>query len=187
MNNIDIQAIIEKVKNSLSSIGDDMVLPHFQKLEYRADLNKRRIKSVKVSSISDLTKIPSQPGFYVIFSDISKEENMCKAVFKHDKNLKAIYRGEAYDVNIRVKSHLFNNLYEKEFKESIKSKKAKKTNLYSSTLLIDNQKVNIEQEPFKDYKWYVVYHAVPNSTQNVWRMYEDAFDKVFDKPLHSII
>ncbi|MFJ7982162.1 hypothetical protein ACIQ1D_18030 [Lysinibacillus xylanilyticus] len=122
--------------------------------------------------MNSLKEVPSQPGFYVIFSDIKHECNPCNAVFTDLPTIKGIYRGEASKVRERLKSHLFNNLYEEQFDGD---------NRFTTTLKIDDSKVNIDIEPYNEYEWYVVYIAAPKSNQNVRNMYEDSFDQVFGK------
>lgn len=186
MKEIDIISIKSEITKQLDIIRQDSVLPFFQQLNFSSELKDRRIKKVKITDKTSLEEVPSQPGFYVIFSNINHQINKgCKAtLFEDQPNIKAIYRGEANKVQLRLKSHLFNNLYAEDFKKS-ELELNNDSNFYKTTLLIDGSKVNIDLEPFKEFEWYVVYIAAPKSNQNVRNMYEESFDQVFGQPLYS--
>lgn len=175
---IDIDSIRDIIDSSLDSIRHDEVLPYFQHLEFESTLNdrNRNIATFKITDINsfDSSDIPKERGFYIIFSNINYDNNSCTAVFKDNTKIKAIYRGEAHNVNIRLKSHLFNNHHVKECE-----------NPFPTTLKIDDSKVNIDEKPYSHYEWYVVYIAAPKSDRNVRNMYEDSFDEVFGRPLYS--
>lgn len=173
---IDFIKAKEELKTYLNFIQEKYVSPYFKKIQYSSIEKSRRLKTVQIKEFNDLSNIPNQPGFYVIFSNIAYDTNECVAVFKNKKHLKAIYRGESYTVQERIKSHLFNNKYIETFEGSKR---------LDVTLLIEGVKVNIDLLPYKNYEWYVVYHAAPNSTSNIRRMMELEFDKNFGKPLYS--
>ncbi|WDV09208.1 hypothetical protein [Lysinibacillus irui] len=188
MTKIKIEYIREEIDKYLKNIREEEVLPFFQTLAFNSTLTdySRNIRTFKITDIKSLDKVPSQPGFYIIFSDINHENNDCTAIFSDlpEKTIKAIYRGEGYNVRLRLKSHLFNDLYAEDFKKS-GLELNKDSNFYRNTLSINGAKVNISLKPFKEFEWYVVYIAAPKSNQNVRDMYEDSFDQVFGKPKYS--
>jgi|GEM_PF-2277694 len=193
---IDVKAIRKEVQKYHEEIRKKKVLPFFQGLTFLSTLNDhtRNIRTFKITDIKSLEEVPSQQGFYIIFSNINHEINDCTAIFNDlpDKTIKAIYRGEGNKVRSRLKSHLFNDLYSTDFEKANKTsikKSNKKTksesNFYSTTLSIEGSKVNIDKKPHNKFEWYVVYIAAPKSNQNVRNMYEDSFDQVFGKPKYS--
>lgn len=188
MTKIKVKYIREEIYKFLEKIREDEVLPFFQNLTFNSTLidYSRNIHTFKITDAKSLDKVPSQPGFYIIFSDINHENNDCTAIFSDmpEKQIKAIYRGEGYNVQLRLKSHLFNDLYAEDFMKS-GLELNKDSNFYKITLSIDGTKVNISLEPFKEFEWYVVYIAAPSSNQNVRNMYEDSFDQIFGQPLYS--
>jgi len=181
MGKIDIKSIRNDINDSLELIQKAKVLPFFQQLDFNSTLNdrNRNLKTFKITDKNSLEKlkVPKEPGFYIIFSNIELENNNCTAVFDDIDTIKAIYRGEADNVHLRLKSHLFNEHYKEDFE-----KDEKESNFYSTTLKIDGSKVNIDKKPFDEHEWYVFYIAAPKSNQNVRNMYEASFDQVFGKP-----
>ncbi|PJO44920.1 hypothetical protein [Lysinibacillus xylanilyticus] len=180
MTKIDITSVRDEIDDAMKYIQKAKVLPFFKEFgDFSSTLkdHKRNITTFKITDIDSLLKVPMQRGFYIIFSNIEhKKKNNSKAVFDDKTTIKAIYRGEAYNVQDRLKSHLFNKLYIKEFKG---------TNFLKTTLMIDGLKVNVDLKPHSKYEWYVVYIAAPDSIQIVREMYEDSFDQVFVKPPYS--
>ncbi len=180
MEKIKIKDIRNDIAEALKEIQNARVLPFFEQLDFRSTLNDRskNIKTVKITDIASLDEVPSQAGFYIIFSDIKYQENDCRAIFNDEPvepdepTIKAIYRGEANKVRVRLKSHLFNECYKEYFEES-----EKESNFYSTTLTIDGSKVNLDKKQYNQYEWYVVYIAAPKSNRNVRNMYEDSFDQ----------
>jgi hypothetical protein len=151
------------------------------------------INQVSLASATDLRKIYSGPGFYVILSDRPVAGNLCS--LKHG-TLHAIYRGECGTVRKRIQSHLFNAGYNADYEERssryIADPKNEGKSFYEShwphCLKLDlggPSGVNINQAPHSDYKWFVLVHRMNGSSQRVRQLAELAFDDAFGHPAGS--
>ena len=181
MNKLNKKIDVTNIRKDIDLMMGKMVAthtqPYFMDFSHSSTLKYKRIKIVHLKSLNDLDKIPKQPGFYIIFSDVQTKNNPCTAKFEDLPQIKAIYRGEAYDVYKRIASHLFNEHY---------LSKLAKANTYTATLKINKVKVNINKSPFNNSNWYIAYHALPKSTSPVRQLMELGFDKVYNKPIFSI-
>ena len=151
------------------------------------------IDLVSVSNPTDLKKIYRGPGFYVIFSDRTVDGNTCRL---SQGPLRAIYRGECDKVRKRIESHLFNALYNSNYKGRSDSYVAKPENKgrafyeahWPHCIKLDlggPSGINIDQSPYCDHKWYVLVHRMDESTQQVRKIAELAFDDAFGHPAAS--
>ncbi|ASV31486.1 hypothetical protein CJ263_15390 [Maribacter cobaltidurans] len=135
------------------------------------------IQIINVETEDDLDKAYYGRGFYIILADQQFEENKCLFEFR---GLKAIYRGHSYFTKKRLLSHLSNEKYKS-------TRKSNEPN-YKVCLKIEDKVngININQEPYKNWKWIVIIHKMKNSSKIIREQMEKAFDNVFQKPCKSI-
>lgn len=144
----------------------------FKAINY-TELSEKSIRIVDINSHKDISKLIYGTGLYIILTDYQIEENSC-SLFVDD--LKAIYRGHGTRLKKRVESHLYNIIY---------NKNRKRTN-YTVCMKLDNKKgINLNEEPFSNYKWKVITHSMPNSSKIMREQAEKAFDSVYSRPLAS--
>lgn len=146
--------------------GDGMLSQSFSPFgRYNPEVSFRRIVRY-----SDLDDIHGSQGFYVIFSTAPVDGS------RRDSRLKvgsapAIYRGHSYTVKRRIESHLF------------RSKHASHK-IYTQCLKLrpgDPNGVDIDKlDP--SLEWYVAVHHLPQSSVEVRKCAEIAFDKAFGRP-----
>ncbi|MNB85014.1 hypothetical protein D3C75_318980 [compost metagenome] len=128
---------------------------------------------IKLSKFKDISKVMKGEGMYIIFTNYKFVENTCNFTIG---NLKAIYRGHSHGVGLRVISHLFNMKY-----QTIKGK----TNYISCIQLDDQIGININLKPYNSYQWYILQLKMKKSNVFIREKAEEAFDRVFGKPLGS--
>lgn len=135
------------------------------------------IQITQVETENDLNKVYYGAGFYIILTDKQFEKNKCTFEFK---GLKAIYRGHSYFTKKRLLSHLSN--------ENYKSTRKNNEPDYKVCLKIEDKinGININQEPYKKWKWIVIVHKMKNSSKIIREEMEIAFDNIFEKPYKSI-
>lgn len=138
---------------------------------------KNDIQIVEINNESDLNKVIYGNGFYIILTDQPFVDNECTLKYK---GLKAIYRGHSYFTKKRIKSHLSNDDYN--------SKRKSGEPHYKVCIKLEDfvNGININQEPYKNWKWIIIVHKMPKSTEIVREQTEKAFDKIFKKPCKSI-
>ncbi|MFS2006516.1 hypothetical protein ACEN9F_23205 [Duganella sp. CT11-25] len=152
-----------------------------------------RIDVVALTTLQDLKGIFRGEGFYVIFTDRPVANNTCE-LWAGD--LQAVYRGECSTTRKRITSHLFNAKYKEEYavrKERYESAQ-KNTGrdfyepFWAHCIKLDEGSpggINLEQEPYNNYKWLVAVHRMEDSSQQVRELAELAFDEAFGHPAAS--
>lgn len=138
--------------------------------------NKDDIQIISVNQESDLEKVTTSPGLYIILTDHKFNENECSFIYnKHT----AIYRGHSYSIKNRVKSHLMHNSYQEN--------KNKWATNYTVCLKIEDgvNGINIDSKPYNGWEWTVIVLKMPNSNKIIREQAELAFDTVFNKPCKS--
>ena len=125
-----------------------------------------------ISSYSDMEIVYNNPGFYIILSDYNIKSNDSKCNIKYkNKNIKAIYRGQANSRKDRLIGHLFNEKYNKSDKNFIK--------------INNDNGINIDKEPYSKYSWVILTCSMHGTNQQIRICAETAFDLVFEKPMYS--
>tara|TARA_B100000949_G_C14264057_1_gene444165 strand:- start:1332 stop:1895 length:564 start_codon:yes stop_codon:yes gene_type:complete len=162
------------MENTSKSIAEDLK-DYFKNYDYSKPNSD--IQIIKVETENDLKKIYYGTGFYIILTNKIFEKNPCQFDYQ---NLKAIYRGHSYFTKKRILSHLSNEYYNS-------TRKSNEPN-YKVCLKIEDKinGININQEPYKDWKWTVIVHKMKNSSKLIREQMEIAFDNVFQKPCKSI-
>ena len=193
---MDIKTMQTEVDNALELIQEKhrrVFSETFQKLfisnRVPEDLNLDYIFKVDITCLEDWKSIPWKRGFYMIFSDYPIEEG-CKLTCKE---LPTIYRGEADSVKRRLQSHLFNEDYNKEYEKRKLSFLAKNPdNKFHEKHFAACMKVipgingiDVDQAPWKNYKWSVVILLMPESKANLRESVEKGFDIAFGTPSAS--
>lgn len=135
------------------------------------------IQIIQVETEVDLNKVYYGTGFYIILTNKQFEKNKC--LFEY-QDLKAIYRGHSYFTKKRLLSHLSN--------ENYKSIRKNNEPNYKVCLKIEDKinGININEEPYKNWKWIIIVHKMKNSSKTIREEMEKAFDNVFKKPYKSI-
>ncbi|WML29231.1 hypothetical protein RCG24_14695 [Neobacillus sp. OS1-32] len=189
-----------EAKNILNQVGEtlkkDLFIPFFNSIkdEYRLGVIKEKSPKIfvkKINTIDDLNEFPcTSAGLYVILTDYKQGyvENPCNLKIKNLKNVKAIYRGQASDVRLRLKSHLFHELYEQERIRDIRNGNVRHDNYIVCMKLVDKKEEGINlhrDEELQKANWYVIYHGLRGSNRYIRENAEEAFDLVFDKPICS--
>lgn len=190
----EVKKIVDETYNQLTK---DYFIPFFQSLDgqYKVGVIKNRtpkIKVIKIDKIEDLECIPSNsPGFYVILTDYMNgytEKNLCNLKLEGYPNVKAIYRGEAYNVRLRLMSHLFKDTYDyNKVQDSISMRK--RDDNYTVCLKLEDQVtsgINLDKEKkLSKANWFVAYHGMRGTDNFIRKSVEKAFDIVYGKPLCS--
>lgn len=194
---ISMDVIKEILEEAHIKIKEQYFISFFESLKgnYEMGILNNSSPKIIVKEIKrpeELEDIPSHsPGFYVILSDYKNgfaNENLCEMKLNGLPNVKAIYRGEAYNVRLRLLSHLFKNLYDQERYKDIQNYINRDDN-YSVCLKLndrENQGINIDKD--KDLtksRWFVAYHGMRYSDGTIRKIAESAFDDVFGKPICS--
>ncbi|UED78411.1 hypothetical protein FH508_0013140 [Lysinibacillus sp. CD3-6] len=193
---------IKEIKKQLNDVKTDAInthfVPFFEKLKDKYILgtvnSKPKIKVFKLEKIEDFDNevFDNSIGFYVILTDYKNgyDDNECTMRLKGDdfKNVKAIYRGEGGKVKLRLMSHLFNNTYVKDRMTDLNNKKKRPDNYVNCLKLVgkeNKQGINIDEEELSQANWYIAFHTMSNSNQDIRKLAEEAFDIVFGKPICS--
>ena len=169
-----IEKYVFALKETSKTIRKDLE-EYFDNYDYSNPKNDVQI--IEINNESDLDKIIYGNGFYIILTDKKFVDNEC--TFKY-QGLKPIYRGHSYFTKKRIKSHLSNDDYNSKIKRGETHYKVC-IKLKSSV-----NGININQEPYKNWKWIIIVHKMPNSSELVREQTEKAFDKIFKKPCKSI-
>ena len=200
MSNTIIPITMEDAKVILNQAGEkikrDIFIPFFKSIknEYRLGVIKGSSPKVfvkKIINVEDLNDFSStSAGLYVILTDYKQgyKENPCKLKINNLNNIKAIYRGQASNIRLRLKSHLFHELYEHERINDINKDKVRHDNYIVCMKLIDRKEEGInlhKDEELQKANWYVIYHGLRDSNQYIREKAEEAFDAVFGKPICS--
>lgn len=185
----------EEIDKAKKEIKYGIFIPFFKSLmnHYKlGDIKSRepRIFMKKINTINDLSKFPnSSPGLYVILTDYMNgyEENKCTLKVNELDKVKAIYRGESSNVQLRLKSHLFHRTYVEERKKEISNGKKRHDDYMVCMKLKDSEKngINLEDEEYCSANWYVIYHGMRETQSFTREIAEKAFDEVFGKPICS--
>ena len=164
---------LKKLESELKCIERKHFYKFFKEHDYTADTPQ--IVSLTVSSLSDIERVYSGAGFYLILTDYPTETNLCSFTVG---NLKVIYRGHCYSVKDRLKSHLFNGDY----------RTSRRINSVSYDVCIKlggKNGINLNEDQFKDHKWSVIVHKMRESSKMMREQAELAFDDVFSRPIAS--
>ncbi len=141
------------------------------------DLNTEsdNIQILEIKEESEINKAFSGGSFYLILTDHKFEENICEFEYKGQK---VIYRGHSYFTKKRLLSHLANEKYNKEGKNKPH---------YEVCLKIEDKVngININKEPYKNWKWTIIIFKMPKSSQLIREQAELAFDEKFKRPIKS--
>jgi hypothetical protein len=192
---------MDVIKNILEEanikIKEQYFIPFFESVKGKYEIGilnnsspKIIVKEIKCPE--DLEDIPSHsPGFYVILSDYKNgftNQNLCDMKLNGLPDVRAIYRGEAYNVRLRLLSHLFKNLYDQERNNDIQNDINRDDN-YSVCLKLDDREekgINIDKDKnLAKSRWFVAYHGMRYSDGPIRKIAESAFDDVFGKPVCS--
>lgn len=193
--------LMDEVKKIVDEAYDQLIndyfIPFFKSLDgqYKVGVIKSKapkIKVVKIDKIEDLNSIPSNsPGFYVILTDYMSgysEKNLCNLKLEGYSDVKAIYRGEAYNVRLRLMSHLYKDTYDFNKKEDSISTRKRADN-YTVCLKLEDQVtsgINLDKEKkLSKANWFVAYHGMRGTDNFIRKAVEKAFDTVYGKPLCS--
>lgn len=142
----------------------------FRKSRY-GQLASKQVRIFRVRTLEDLENL-STVGFYLIATDYESKENPCECII--DEGAKVIYRGQGSRMKPRIQSHIFN-------REHLDNKKGP---VYTACLKLDGRNgINIDDQPYCQFAWYVIEHKMPGSTNLIREQAEIAFDAVFGKPL----
>ena len=152
-----------------------------------------RIDRVILKKPEDLKRIYSGKGFYIILSNRPVDGNTCSLACGE---LRTIYRGECGTVRKRIQSHLFNNLYNANFKmrssHYCADPKNQGRSFYEAhwphCLKLDARGpsgIDVDQKPYSDFEWLVIVHRMKESSQRVRQLAEIAFDIAFGHPAGS--
>ncbi|HJV86600.1 MAG TPA: hypothetical protein VJ698_14105 [Noviherbaspirillum sp.] len=152
-----------------------------------------RIDVVQLTTHDDLAKIYSGQGFYIILSDRPVDGNSCRLSFGA---LRAIYRGECGTVRKRIQSHLLNSRYNAEYQARASRYNADPKNKgklfyephWAHCIKLDAggpSGIDINLEPHNRYSWVVLVHRMNESSQEVRKLAELAFDDAFGHPAGS--
>ncbi|VVN25237.1 hypothetical protein [Pseudomonas fluorescens] len=135
----------------------------------------RSVVSKSMRTLFDAETSYSGRGLYVILSDYQIDQNKCSLTVD---GLKAIYRGHGYTIKGRLKSHLFNGHYRRNLPE--------RGVRYDVCMKLDDKNgINIDELPYRNYRWKVVVHKMIGSSKMMREQAELAFDEVFGRPLAS--
>lgn len=156
---------------------------------YFRDINWQKLNQndglFKIEKYDDLKGLKSGPGFYVILTNYKETEKNCTLAI--NKNT-AIYRGHCSNLRRRVESHLFNKKYNEEYfkRRADKEKKGEKFSEvpFNACMKIDPEVsgININDETYSKYEWYVIQFKMPLSSQFIREQAEGVFDELFGKP-----
>ncbi|MFH1200691.1 MAG: hypothetical protein V1708_06520 [Candidatus Micrarchaeota archaeon] len=140
------------------------------------------ISIIQVVEHEHLNLLYSGPGFYVIATDFKHDENGC--IFPIHEKFKAIYRGHSGTLKRRIESHLFNETYNAGYEKRKEGGKSSEMP-FTACMKIENgiNGINVDKSPYSDFKWYVIQHKMPGSSELIRKQVEAAFDDVFNKPL----
>lgn len=152
------------------------------------------VENTIVRANEDIDRIYYGEGFYVILTDRPVDGNECRLRMGE---LRAIYRGECRETRLRVRSHLANAAYHSEL--AMRAEKYERDPKYSGRrfykatwphcLKLDGKSgtsgINIDQAPHSGYRWQVLVHRMKDSSQEIRKFAESAFDRAFGKPAAS--
>ncbi|HCG8613292.1 hypothetical protein [Vibrio parahaemolyticus] len=167
----DIAKLAKKEAELKSSFHEHFVA-FFKSFDY-TDTSETKVKIVDVDCHEDISKLIYGTGLYVIFTDYQSDENRCSLCVD---GLKAIYRGHGTRLKKRVESHLYNNVY---------NENRDRTNYTVCMKLNDQNGININEEPFRKYRWKVITHSMSGSSKTMREQAEQGFDSVYGRPLGS--
>ena len=170
-----IKSSNEKLIKLKSKIIDDIkyVLKDLEHINYTKSENKN-YKISKITSFDDTDNIMYGIGFYIILSNYPSTDKTHKIIYNQ---CRPIYRGHGTLVKQRIRSHLFKKCYDLD----------KKGTTYSVCMKIEPKinGININEEPYKNYEWYVITFPLTNSTKFLRECYEESFDINYDTPIFS--
>jgi len=140
------------------------------------------ISIIQVVEHEHLNLLYSGPGFYVIETDFKHDENGCN--FSIHEKFKVIYRGHSGTLKRRIESHLFNEAYNAGYEKRKEGGQSSEMP-FTACMKIENgiNGINVDKSPYLDFKWYVIQHKMPGSSELIRKQVEAAFDDVFNKPL----
>jgi hypothetical protein len=168
----DIAALTRQEALLAQSITDHFV-QFFNEHNYETDT--RAVVTCDVGNLIDIERLHYGPGLYVIFTDYQRDMNPCTL---ESGGLKAIYRGHCYTMKKRLFSHLLNDHYRATLPE--------RGFRYDVCMKLDEANgINIDQQPYCEYRWRVVVYKMPGSSKLIREQAELAFDQVFGRPLGS--
>ena len=169
---MNIREYVDEIENAFNSVRYKLSI-YLKSVDYT--VSSKTIIVRKVASLKDLEDIPNINGFYIILSDYLTEANKCTLKFD---GASAIYRGQAYHVKDRLKSHLFNSLYKADHK-SYKT-------FYKTCMQVVKgiHGVDVDQKPYSKNNWYVIVHRMPGSSESIKELTELAFDDIHNKPIY---
>ncbi|HHX8603873.1 TPA: hypothetical protein ACVO0R_004522 [Vibrio alginolyticus] len=167
----DIKSLAKKEEELKASFHKHFV-SFFERFDY-SDISDKKVKVVDVASHEDISELIYGRGLYVIFTDYQSDKNPCSLSVD---GLKAIYRGHGVRVKKRVESHLFNSKYN-ENKDG--------TN-YTVCMKLNGQNgIDLNEQPFRNYRWKVISHSMSGSSKTIREQAEQGFDSVYSRPLGS--
>ncbi|MDM0076921.1 hypothetical protein QTH90_21105 [Variovorax sp. J2P1-59] len=149
------------------------------------------LKRHEITSDSDIDKIVSSEGFYILLTNYPVQENTCRL---HTPDLRAVYRGECTKTRQRVMSHLSNSRYHSTYHERADAYRLKNPgkqyheDYWPHCLKLEPggaSGINVNQEPYSGYQWLVLVHPMRGSSRPVRQLAEEAFDELFNKPAAS--
>lgn len=162
--------------------------------DYVPDILPPGVELIEIRSAEDFGNIYYGEGFYVILSNRPVEGNECRL---KAGELRAIYRGECGETRLRVRSHLANAAYQSEMAKRAQVYESDPKNggrrfykpLWPHCLKLDGKMgasgINIDQAPHSSFRWQVLVHRMKDSSQDIRKFAETAFDTAFGKPAAS--
>lgn len=171
-----IKKFASLLKETTENIKNDLIV-YFNSLDYSKP--NKGIQILEIKSENDLDKIIYGNGFYIILTNYPVKIN--NFILEYN-GLKAIYRGHSCRVKKRLYSHLANNEY------NSKAKNEKYGTFYKACLKMGEDGINginINQEPYKNWRWSVIVHKMEGSSSLMREQVEKAFDIKYNKPNRS--
>lgn len=126
----------------------------------------------------DINDVATGPGLYIILSDLVLDENECSLCID---DLVAVYRGQAYEVRERVRSHLDHPAHRALMGGSAWDRCLKLGGLE----VRENGGLDINSAALQGTKWAVLVLRLKDSSEFQRKQAEWAFDEIFGKPLGS--
>lgn len=176
-----------ELKDSFHKIYVDDNVPE------KLPLSLQKISRLALKDFADLDKVFSGSGFYIILSNYQIDGNLCRL---RRGELKAIYRGECFTTKERIKSHLFNSRYNSDFDaarhnyESFPANAGKRFHKAHWPHCLKLQAngpsgIDTDSAPYNEYQWEVIIHQMKESSQDIRKLAEEAFDLAFGHPVAS--
>ena len=172
--------VINKINDSIAVAFEKEIQAIIQ--ETLNESNNIRI----VKQESDLTRFQTV-GFYMIFNNDSTVSNSCNCTVTHNHQLfTCVYRGHAYHIKDRLKSHLFYTA-KSPYKSCMLVEYAGKKyniNIFTQECFQKGIKKNVS---LPQCDWVVVKITLSHSKQATREMFETAFDNIYGKPITLFI